>query len=527
MGIGNDVYNGSGNDISMSRPPINFLIYWDGDLERETLNGYTDSPAQVQKVGANGKITTLLETTGFYTCNTTKGTPCLSADVFGDWREEFIVRAADSKSIRIYCTPYDTEHRIVTLMHDPQYRNQVAGQNISYNQPPHPSFYLGSERAIPPRVEVTVNGSAYVPPIVIEPLNGTLIKSLNRLDTANYMNWSIQSGVKNGDKIYGDRDFTFSDFPTEFSDAEWIRTACDSKTLQSNVAEFIADKSITVYIALDTRVIPTNLEWLSSWIRNGMKIQASNAVSYDVYEKNFSAGETITLGTNGSPASVVMYSVFVKKLEIPKLDGTLIKSLSRYDEENYSTWSIQKNLGVGSVIFGDRDFTITSLPNNLKDVEWISTSCDSKFWDSTQAEFIAGEDITVSILMDSRSTASGWLSGWEDSGQRITSSNDVIYKVIQADFKKDEIVTLGTNGPSSGVVNYFVAVSLQNKSSQTILGDINSDGKIDETDVILLKEYLLGKVKTLPDSSLADIDNDGIISLYDFIVLKKLVMLTD
>ena len=59
------------------------------------------------------------------------------------------------------------------------------------------------------------------------------------------------------------------------------------------------------------------------------------------------------------------------------------------------------------------------------------------------------------------------------------------------------------------------------------MGDINSDGKIDETDVILLKEYLLGKVKTLPDSSLADIDNDGIISLYDFIVLKKLVMLTD
>ena len=98
-----------------------------------------------------------------------------------------------------------------------------------------------------------------------------------------------------------------------------------------------------------------------------------------------------------------------------------------------------KNLGVGSVIFGDRDFTITSLPNNLKDVEWISTSCDSKFWDSTQAEFIAGEDITVSILMDSRSTASGWLSGWEDSGQRITSSNDVIYKVIQADFKKTKL----------------------------------------------------------------------------------------
>ena len=44
-------------------------------------------------------------------------------------------------------------------MHDPQYRNQVAGQNIAYNQPPHPSFYLGSERPIPTRPDVTVNGS--------------------------------------------------------------------------------------------------------------------------------------------------------------------------------------------------------------------------------------------------------------------------------------------------------------------------------------------------------------------------------
>ncbi len=28
-------------------------------------------------------------------------------------------------------------------MHNPQYRSQVAGQNMGYNQPPNPSFYLG------------------------------------------------------------------------------------------------------------------------------------------------------------------------------------------------------------------------------------------------------------------------------------------------------------------------------------------------------------------------------------------------
>jgi rhamnogalacturonan endolyase len=30
-------------------------------------------------------------------------------------------------------------------MHDRQYRLAIAGQNVAYNQPPHPSFYLGEE----------------------------------------------------------------------------------------------------------------------------------------------------------------------------------------------------------------------------------------------------------------------------------------------------------------------------------------------------------------------------------------------
>lgn len=35
-------------------------------------------------------------------------------------------------------------------MHDPQYRLAIAWQNTAYNQPPHPSFYLGDSMAAPP-----------------------------------------------------------------------------------------------------------------------------------------------------------------------------------------------------------------------------------------------------------------------------------------------------------------------------------------------------------------------------------------
>ncbi|WP_302191935.1 RICIN domain-containing protein, partial [uncultured Ruminococcus sp.] len=168
-GLNNDVFDGSGNTLNCRRPAINFLSYWDGDLEREILDGYTDSPATISKMGADGKLTNLLTTDGYYTCNTTKGTPCLSADIFGDWREELIVRSADSKSIRIYCTPYDTDYRITTLMQDPQYRAQVSAQQTAYNQPPHASFYLGSDQPLPARPNVTVLGKNTNPVPVPDP----------------------------------------------------------------------------------------------------------------------------------------------------------------------------------------------------------------------------------------------------------------------------------------------------------------------------------------------------------------------
>lgn len=190
-GLGNDVFDGSGNTLSCRRPAVNFLSYWDGDLEREILDGYTDSPAKITKMQENGTLKTLLSTDGYYTCNTTKGTPCLSADIFGDWREELIVRAADGKSIRIYATPYETDYRITTLMHDPQYRNQVASQNIAYNQPPHASFYLGSEQPLPNKPAVTVLGKGTVTP---EPTPPVVVPALLD-DGAFYMIKNVNSGL--------------------------------------------------------------------------------------------------------------------------------------------------------------------------------------------------------------------------------------------------------------------------------------------------------------------------------------------
>ena len=98
----------------------------------------------------NNKLVNLLTADGTLSNNSTKGTPVLQADLFGDWREEIIWRTEDSSALRVYMTTKETEHRIYTLMHDPQYRLAIAWQNVGYNQPPHPSFFLGHDMAKPP-----------------------------------------------------------------------------------------------------------------------------------------------------------------------------------------------------------------------------------------------------------------------------------------------------------------------------------------------------------------------------------------
>ena len=88
--------------------------------------------------------------------NGTKSTPTLTADLLGDWREEIIWRESNSSALRLYTTTDVTTRRIYTLMHDPQYRVAVSWQNVAYNQPPHPSFHIGSGMAAPPRPNITV-----------------------------------------------------------------------------------------------------------------------------------------------------------------------------------------------------------------------------------------------------------------------------------------------------------------------------------------------------------------------------------
>lgn len=131
-----DIPNTNGSNME------NFAVYWDGDLGRELLDGNKlvkySIKSGADRIYYNSKNSTLPGSIN----NGTKSNACLTADLFGDWREEIVLRYGDG--VRIYFSTIPTDYRLTTLMHDSQYRCAIAWQNVGYNQPPHTSYYIGS-----------------------------------------------------------------------------------------------------------------------------------------------------------------------------------------------------------------------------------------------------------------------------------------------------------------------------------------------------------------------------------------------
>lgn len=164
---------------STARIPINFGIWWDGDLCRELLDHervskYRPAPSRLGREPSGSKLdgTTQLppsltggvgggsvpfdftgsssvdELTIFSDCafnNGTKSNPALCADVLGDWREEVLTRTKDNRHLRLYITSIPTKYRFHTFLAEPVYRHSLVMQNVGYNQPTNAGFYFGAE----------------------------------------------------------------------------------------------------------------------------------------------------------------------------------------------------------------------------------------------------------------------------------------------------------------------------------------------------------------------------------------------
>lgn len=125
---------------------LNQRIYWDGDLLDEVMDspGSEARDAAVYKPGGGRLFTS----TNCNTNNSSKNNPGALADIFGDWREELVMRAENNTRLRICVSGYPTTYGLYTLWHDHQYRNAMVWQSMGYNQPPHKSYFVGELEGI-------------------------------------------------------------------------------------------------------------------------------------------------------------------------------------------------------------------------------------------------------------------------------------------------------------------------------------------------------------------------------------------
>lgn len=167
-----------GTVVASSKPDTNFRIYWTGDPYDQTFDGRYDKTSnkcapRIRYWNTSSSsikdFITFTSQGGPQSCNTTKATPCLQADLFGDWREEIVMyqyednKLAETFTLMIFSTPEPTPYKVPCLMQDHVYRMGVAWQNSSYNQPPHLGYSLADYLKIDGAKYANVSTSSHAP----------------------------------------------------------------------------------------------------------------------------------------------------------------------------------------------------------------------------------------------------------------------------------------------------------------------------------------------------------------------------
>ena len=106
---------------------------------------------------------------------------------------------------------------------------------------------------------------------------------------------------------------------------------------------------------------------------------------------------------------LVAYLSQVGELETPL---AAIGDRSVRDAANAADWSVRSGLAVGDAAFGDRGYTIASLPDELMGMSWIRPANDSKTSAVTPlVSFVLDRQADVYLALDTRVTRPAWVDG--------------------------------------------------------------------------------------------------------------------
>jgi hypothetical protein len=103
-------------------------------------------------------------------------------------------------------------------------------------------------------------------------------------------------------------------------------------------------------------------------------------------------------------------------------NGVVLSNLTVHDAANAANWSLQTNLQVGVTIYGDRAYTLATLPTALVGAAWIRVANASKTVTTDPlVSFTISKAATVYLAVDTRSGKRPWMdASWTDTGTALT-----------------------------------------------------------------------------------------------------------
>ena len=141
--------------------------------------------------------------------------------------------------------------------------------------------------------------------------------------------------------------------------------------------------------------------------------------------------------------------------------GLVLSGLTVNDAANAANWSVQSNLQVGAQIYGDRTYTLATLPAALAGAAWVRVANASKTVTADPlVTFTISQAATVYLAVDTRTGKRPWMdASWSDTGTALTddeSGTARAFEVYAKPFAAGS-VALGPNAANND--GYDIAVA--------------------------------------------------------------------
>ena len=203
-----------------------------------------------------------------------------------------------------------------------------------------------------------------------------------------------------------------------------------------------------------------------------------------LYDRYPSQG-TLTTCLDTNPSSAARFYRLINQgfntSLLTNLGMAIITNFVCYDPDNAVNWSVRSNLQTGDLMYGDRTYTITTLPN-----AWIRTACSSKAGTTPLlCTFDVTADATVYVVHnDLISPRPSWLTNFTDSNDNLVSSDadGPNFSIFSRDYAAGSTVWLGVNGSTGETCYSIIAKQLISfPSAPAGLSATASDGLVSLT----------------------------------------------